>query len=593
MTAADGDLELVFVCPPQQSAFMGELLEAVADAAERQGAATRISRSTLGGAQLRSGSVAVVIPHEYLAVDPGVDDALLARTIAFGVEHPGTLSYEMSVAAAPRFGALFEINEHSVAESRRRGLAPMRFVLGYSPIWDHQAVGAARPTDILHLGTLDPRRALILSRIAGDLAPHRTRIVLAPHEPMTKPRPDFLMGKDKWTALAQSSVLLNLHRAGSTAFEWVRCLEAMVNGCVVVSEHSSGFAPLIPGEHLVFASADAIGAVAGLVVSDDARLERMRSAASDFVRQELDMAASVRDLIDRAWDLIPTAPSPSLRPSEMEPAEPPPTGLAEWFPVLSDAEGDRSGSAALVGPSQRMGVRVGGRGTATLSSQRIGSLEPQVQVICAKVPGDGPLSVTMASLRDQDVSMVVSVASTDGYGAGGRGAVRNAALDTLRAAPPLAPWVAVMDSGDEFLPGALSTLLSDACWRVSDDGVPDVVVGLAAHPGGLLNALPPESRRLAFSAYLGRGYLVRTEYLLASGGWTEHPLLEGLTDHVFWRRVAAGANAVLVPQITTRLWTQRPPTRILDRDPDAVWAAVEAVAPIARHRADRHRPYRY
>src|SRR4051794_9161059 len=61
-------------------------------------------------------TVSVVVPHEYFAVAPAEHPAVHARTISFGVEHPGTGTFEASVQHSTRLGHRFEISQESIGE---------------------------------------------------------------------------------------------------------------------------------------------------------------------------------------------------------------------------------------------------------------------------------------------------------------------------------------------------------------------------------------------------------------------------------------------------------------------------------------------
>ena len=65
--------------------------------------------------------------------------------------------------------------------------------------------------------------------------------------------PGTVFGRDKYELLARSRVLLNIHRDDVRPgyFEWARMIEAMANGCAVLTEPSTGFEPLVEGRHFV------------------------------------------------------------------------------------------------------------------------------------------------------------------------------------------------------------------------------------------------------------------------------------------------------------------------------------------------------
>ena len=132
---------------------------------------------------------------------------------------------------------------------------------------------------------------------------------------MGQARPDFLMGRAKHEHLADSRLLLNLHRERSGALEWVRVLEAMCNGCVVLTETSIDVAPLVPGDHLVMTRAESLGAAAAALAGQPDREHKMRTAAYEFVRTTLDMRDSAGVLIRLATELLTRTPAPHAEPA--------------------------------------------------------------------------------------------------------------------------------------------------------------------------------------------------------------------------------------------------------------------------------------
>ena len=146
-----------------------------------------------------------------------------------------------------------DIYPDAVRALARAGVDAEHFRLGYSGFWDRwdRDESGERPVDVLHLGAVNARRLRALAGFAGTLWPHRTRLLIPPEKPKTRERADFLLGEAKWECLRSAKILLNLHRQESAYFEWVRVLEGISNGCVLVSEHSPDCAPLVPGEHFV------------------------------------------------------------------------------------------------------------------------------------------------------------------------------------------------------------------------------------------------------------------------------------------------------------------------------------------------------
>jgi GT2 family glycosyltransferase len=137
----------------------------------------------------------------------------------------------------------------------------------------------------------------------------------------------------------------------------------------------------------------------------------------------------------------------------------------------------------------------------------------------------------------------------------GRGAARNAGLEHARA-----PYVLVLDPGDELYPRCLEVLLGTL------EAMPDVafvypIVQLtgfadgAAQAGGeqLTSIFGWEPPRLRLGNYINTPYLMRGERLRELGGFADEPRLRGLEDYDLWCRIAErGWRGQLVPQMLAR-----------------------------------------
>ncbi len=585
--------ELCFVSAEGGSAFMEEILEVVADAVRTAGGKARTAVGKFPDAD--SDTVYVVVPHEYFVTVPDADFPTAGqcrRTIGFCVEHPGTATFERNAGLLPILGGAVDINTDSTAELRRRGIAVEHFQLGYSPLWDLWGgdLDSPRDLDVTYLGTAERRRSVLLGSYARDLAGLRTRLLTPPHEPMTTARVDFLPGKAKFEHLARSRFLLNLHRERKQTLEWVRTVEAMTNGCVVISETSVDVEPLVPGEHLVLARPEALGAVVAALADEPERERHLRSAAYGFVKS-LDMAASARRLIDLASSLgsapaADIAPARALATSLRNPED----ALAVDTPSF-DARfaGDRS----VGGPASARGTALSARiAQRTAGARRVATRrwEPaatssagsaDVDVLIVRRTGEVDPDELTNDLLTGTVPPRKVLVGEDGVHPWprprsydvllhdtplGRGLTRNALLERSTAS-----WLLVLDGGMRASKFLLERLLA-----FSEDA--DVVHCPVADPvDGLVGALPPEERRLRKLPYLGSGYLVRRSLVDEIGGWSSEVLFEGLEDHLFWRRVAsAGWPTTLVQQVLLRRLRPDPDSRPVDLDPHRVWAAVDS-----------------
>lgn len=589
--------DLCFVSATRGSIFMEELLEVVADAVRRAGYR---ARTTVGPfPDPDDDTVYVVVPHEYFAAPEGrwVSREQRLRTIGFCVEHPGTSTFEYNASLLPDLGGAVDINRDSSAELRRRGIPVEPFQLGYSPLWDRWGGDphSVRDVDVTYLGTAERRRAQLLASYWRDLEDLQVRMLTPPHEPMGPQRVDFLPGEAKHAHLAGSRFLLNLHRERSRALEWVRVLEALCNGCVVLTEPSTDIAPLVPGTHLVVTGPAMLGAAAAGLAQNPTRESELRQAGYEYVRDALDLAGSAHNLGELATalrDAHPAVPAPVAVPDSSDDQ---PRPLAVDTPSW-DVRFAGTRSLDSVSVSSRTAPRLvqetedrrhraqtqwfPARTTALFAESR--RAEVDVLLVCG--PGEPDPDPLIRDLLSGTVLPNRVLLGEDGSGPGaaracadvlwhefplGRGLTRN----RLRTCSE-APWLLVLDGGMRASRRLLERLLT-AAEHTAEAEVAHCPVGDPVH--GLVGALPPESRRLANVPYLGSGYLVRTDVLDMLGGWSEDAMLDGLEDHVFWQRIAQQNHAtVLVQQVLLHRDRPDPPPRPVDTDPHHLWSRLNS-----------------
>jgi hypothetical protein len=537
---------------------MHELLTVVAHEVSALGADSCVDEVTVSEGPLpdvRDGDVYVVIPHEYFVVLP--PDLLptpeqLARTIGFCVEHPGNDTFDTTVRYARELRACVDINDDSTAELNSLGISTERFVLGYSDRWDRWGGGinTPRPNDLLYLGTTDDRRSRILALDTDALTDFGVFFAMPPHEPMIKTRPDFLMGDDKFQLLAASKVLLNLHRGASRSLEWVRVLEAMCNGCVVVSEHSPDIAPLRPGEHLLLGRPRTLVHLARSVLSDPSRLADIRTNCYEMIRTHLPMRTSALMLTQLAQGIRDGQVSVQRRPALQRT---PPSWPDESAGMLVD-EGLRSLGAGRPRELGSIGPTPSPKGSMT--PYRPDRSESALDVAIIHTPGSPDLSVALSSLIPQllGLNAVIHLCTKGAHSRGEAYDQRIVIHEGFSSSDPWrllnevlhssdAPEFLVLGSGDILLPSALQRLRS--ALRVTES---DAAYGMVITPQGLFrSAMPFEPTRVARTDYLATASIWRRRSLLRIGGWTENHDEHGGETWDLWRRLAVmGGWATLV-----------------------------------------------
>jgi Glycosyl transferases group 1 len=584
------DLRICFVSAPGTSAFTHELLEVVAQAVSEAGA----EASTHVGPfpALAEPCAYVVVPHEFFLNTPErlrPTPEQRARTVAFCVEHPGTTSFEISAFHAASLGAVMDISDDSTAALRRRGLAAERFRLGYSERFDAWggAMTTSRPVDITYMGTTDPRRDAILARQAHQLHEWDCRLFIPPHEWMTRSRPDFLLGREKLEHLARSKVLINLHRGESRALEWVRALEAISNGCVIVSEYSREFEPLIPGEHILFGRPENMAALATTLLRTPERLSAMSRAAYEMCRA-LDMHPSAARLIGLARALVSGAAFAARARDESPSVTPrPPVLTAVSVPQpAADLPKLASWAIPLAAPIRFMHAMSLSASATRTDPPRVEthqySENPRVHVVIPVPDGrDGGVGRSVRSVISQLSDGAWSIARWDGVredhvtpSAPCRAVLLNALVGALSA-----EYVLVLDPGQELYPQSIASLVKALEANPSTSATFGMMADTAS--GQLWNALPLEPDRLVRRAYLGAPFMVRQTVPAHIGAFAEDPALSGYEYHDFWcRLVESGGTAVLLPQIVGAGPVPHPPELSIARiAPELTWAALRRAAP--------------
>ncbi len=576
-------LRLCFVASSGANLFMTELLDVVRDAAATAGIETEEAIDHFP--PVERDRVYVTIPHEFFLTTPPdahPPDAALAQTIALCTEQPGTPWFDQAHGHTERMGAALDISPVGLAGLRAYGLRARRLRLGWSPLLDGWGGDAAAPRDVelLYMGSASRRREVLLSSYWNTLWRREgVRLMVPPHHAKTTQRPDFLVGDAKRALLARTQVLLSVRRQEEPYFEWVRAMDAMCNGAVLVCEHGAGHDPLVPGEHFVSGAPEHLGELADALVRDTARQQRIRRAAYEAVRA-MPLTEGVAALVETAEGLRGASAHARAVPPPPAPPEPPAPDRAT---VDDEVEGGAERKArALREMAQRRAraredvlARGGDPDALEVVHEQAAVAAPRVTVCIPAFRAAGVVGEAIASVAAQDLAeielLVHDDASDDDTAQAAVAALEdhpglaatvlrrpvNAGLPAGRNAMAhraRSPYVLMLDADNELLPPAARRL---AAALDADPGATFAYGILACHrdgePDGLLSTLPWDPELLRHYNPIDALALLRRDALLELGGYTTDERLHGWEDYELWCRVAAtGGRGAHVAQMLAR-----------------------------------------
>lgn len=589
--------DLAFVMAPTQNHFFVELVAALRHELEVLGVESVVS--THGFPVPRPGLVYVLVPpHEYfvLAGSPRrVDRRLLARSVFLCAEQPGTVHFDQNARLARRAGAVLDINAWSAGEYRRRGIEAEHLQLGYSGYWDRFNASSDRPLDVVFMGSSSPRRDRHIASYSPTFAGLRTRIVLSDNSgPNYAAAENFVIGKTKLDLLSQSSVLINVHQGIYPYFEWLRFLEAIHCGCVVVSEHCVGSEPLMPGRHYVVGEADTLAFLTQEVLENQSLRDRVRIEAYEFIRRQLPLRAAVERLVEYADRVERQAPRAGA--SEVLGAIPKPTPAAlEQETAVEPDKGQ---------PPERSEVLL-----EALKDRRLEMMDLRREVIRSELARDGqppplvrriwasPHYLTQRAVRISVITALYNqaqwvVGALDSVGQQtyrnfelividdgssdeslhrvqqwaedhpdvatvlvnhpvnrGLPHARNTGIDFARG-----EFALVLDSDNELLPNCMERLIE----ALDNDTDASLAYGMMAcfRDGEylrLISKFPWDTARLRDGNYIDALALLKLRVLREMGGYTTDKRLYGWEDYDLYCRLAEhGRRAAFVPELVAR-----------------------------------------
>src|SRR3954453_9948676 len=179
----------------------------------------------------------VVAPHEFFTLSAASEPdrrRAAAASISINTEQPGTSLFDVAMTYATLGKLVFDVNPHSLDAVRRLQVPAVHLPLGCTPSMDAWGGGDChRDIDFSFAAGRTPRRECLLAGAGGMLWEWNTDLRFVPD---AKP-----------AELAKTRIMLNVHAGNEPYFEWAGVVDAIANGCAVVSESSVGFEPLVPG----------------------------------------------------------------------------------------------------------------------------------------------------------------------------------------------------------------------------------------------------------------------------------------------------------------------------------------------------------
>ncbi len=572
-----GGTRICCVSASGQNVFFAEIVEALAASLRERGFEVEESIDCFPPAD--DDLVYLYVPHEY---HPLVEElahpttAQLRRSVAINTEQPGTQWFDLACDIATRAGGVVDINLLGVEELQRRGVAAEHVPLGHVPSWDCWGGEreSERPIDLLFLGGFSERRAHVLARCAQRPLIDRAAIHMTEStKPHLASSTSFLSGERKWRTLAEAKVLLNVHRTALPYLEWHRVIGAILNGCVVVTEHVIGAEPLVPGEHYVSANYEVLPDVLEGLLADPERMERIRLAAYRRLREEVPLARTTEGL-ERAIERAAANPLP-LRHTEAPTPIPLPMALQGPGPAweehsrhFGEMQPIRMALKDLVVKTRVLERKLDG---LTLAEQPgedvVESLGPQytapaVSVLLtlhnyADYVGEALRSVAVSDFEEEVEVVVVDDASTDhsveavheSFGEHPWLSLKLVKLHRNRGLPA-ARNIAAEHAGSDnlFILDADNSLLPRGLGRLKEALDADESAGFAygliqvfdgARPTGLMNWLAWDPDRLRNGNYIDAMAMVRRSALEAVGGYASDSALFGWEDFDLWIAMAA------------------------------------------------------
>ncbi|HEY4609576.1 MAG TPA: glycosyltransferase family 2 protein, partial [Ilumatobacteraceae bacterium] len=520
----------------------------------------------------------VVAPHEFFTLSAASEPdrrRAAAASISINTEQPGTPLFDVAMTYATLGKLVFDIDPRSVDVVRRLQVPAVHLPLGCTPSMDAWGGGDShRGIDFSFAAGRAPRRQCLLAGAGGMLWEWNTDLRFVP--------------AGKPAELAKTRIMLNMHAGNEPYFEWAGVVDAIANGCAVVSENSVGFEPLVPGVHFLMAPFDYLAEQAIALAFDEPRRAAMADEAYKLAATTLAQSQLLDSALAEAERALATGDSTARRPRQ--PKRPRKELIAvTTHPFDKTASDLKAAYTTQLAMSRSIEATIatmtyGDRDYAEVSSTSAwDEFEPEVTVVIpvfnnGHFLGEAVHSVAAAAGESGPRAEVVIVDdhSTDDSRAtaerllddvdwfparlvaraanGGASVARNTGVATGRA-----DFVFTLDADCSIYPTALRKLLVHLASAPRDVVAAYGILELFDGSGsvGLTSHLPWDPAMLMQTAEIDAMALYRRDEFIELGGFPSAPELHGWEHHDLWLSLAErGQRAELVRSIVGRRRTR-------------------------------------
>jgi glycosyltransferase involved in cell wall biosynthesis len=263
----------------------------------------------------KAGEIQIIIaPHEFYPLfllqkcSPEQLLEITKNSYLLNVEQPGSPWFEFAYEHCQHAKGVLDINEQGVKAFNERGIPAILAPLGYAPCLESKDYNAfnTKPIDIVFLGHSSAKRIAFLAKYADFFSKYNCRLILSR---LDKPRladtPGFYADEERNNLLASTKILINLHSSDRKYFEWHRAQIAIANKCLVISEPSEHYQPLINGEHLIITELEEIIDACEFYLTNEDKRSQLTNNAYQLVTSQISADNICQRLLDEILQLKP------------------------------------------------------------------------------------------------------------------------------------------------------------------------------------------------------------------------------------------------------------------------------------------------